>query len=209
MPTWQGWVLLILLTAGMGSVLLRCGHSFLAVDQPVRSEVLVVEGWIPDYAIKRAVDFYKTENVKCVLLVGGTILGEVEPEPGDNYACKAMKRVRKIGGDVARFHEVVTMDSVGRPGRDRTYASAIATKRWLKAHGFRIKTINVVTVGPHARRSRLLFEKALGSQVEVGVIAVPDREYDAKHWWRFSEGVKEVLSEGAAYVYARLFFHPA
>ena len=42
----------------------------------------------------------------------------------------------------------------------------------------------------------------------VGIIAVPNPDYDSKHWWRYSEGVKDVISEGAAYVYARFFFWP-
>ncbi|RYY54021.1 MAG: hypothetical protein EOO05_20620 [Chitinophagaceae bacterium] len=41
-----------------------------------------------------------------------------------------------------------------------------------------------------------------------GLLSIPDREYDAGHWWRYSEGVKEVLSEGAAYLYARFLFYP-
>jgi hypothetical protein len=40
------------------------------------------------------------------------------------------------------------------------------------------------------------------------VIAVEDREYDPARWWRYSEGVKEVISEGAGYLYARFFFYP-
>jgi hypothetical protein len=60
----------------------------------------------------------------------------------------------------------------------------------------------------HARRSRLLFQKAFGPGIEVGVIAIRDREYNPRVWWRYSEGVKEVLSEGAAYLYARFLFYP-
>jgi hypothetical protein len=48
----------------------------------------------------------------------------------------------------------------------------------------------------------------LGDKFEVGIISVPNTEYDAAHWWRYSEGVKEIISEGAAYLYVRLFFWP-
>ena len=41
------------------------------------------------------------------------------------------------------------------------------------------------------------------------MIAVESEEYEQTRWWRYSEGVKEVISEGAAYLYVRLFFHPA
>ena len=72
-----------------------------------------------------------------------------------------------------------------------------------------MSSFDIVTQGPHARRSRLLYEKAFGGDVEVGVIATEDPKYDPAHWWRSSEGVREVMSEAIAYGYARLFFHPS
>jgi uncharacterized SAM-binding protein YcdF (DUF218 family) len=92
--------------------------------------------------------------------------------------------------------------------RDRTFSSAVALKRWLDKHKMDVTSFNLVTVGVHARRSRLLFQEAFGDKARVGVIAIEDREYDPQRWWQYSEGVKKVLSEGAAYLYARLLFHP-
>jgi uncharacterized SAM-binding protein YcdF (DUF218 family) len=92
--------------------------------------------------------------------------------------------------------------------RDRTYAAAVALREWFREHDIAAKSLNVLTENVHARRTRLLFQKALGDDVLVGIIAVPNPDYDSKHWWRYSEGVKGVISEGAAYIYARLFFHP-
>jgi len=37
---------------------------------------------------------------------------------------------------------------------------------------------------------------------------VPDPDYDPKRWWRYSEGVREVLGESIAWFYAAFFFHP-
>ena len=42
----------------------------------------------------------------------------------------------------------------------------------------------------------------------MGVIAIENREYSPGHWWTYSEGVKEVVSEGVGYLYARFFFRP-
>ena len=92
--------------------------------------------------------------------------------------------------------------------RDRTYASAVALREWFREHDMTVKSLNIVTEDTHARRTRLLFEKALGRSVAVGIIAVPNPDYNAKRWWRYSEGVKDVVSEGFAYLYARLFFFP-
>ena len=60
----------------------------------------------------------------------------------------------------------------------------------------------------HARRTRLLFQKALGKDVQVGIIAVANVDYPANRWWHYSQGLKDVVSEFAAYLYARLLFFP-
>ena len=92
--------------------------------------------------------------------------------------------------------------------RDRTYSSAVALRDWFRDNHVSVHGINIVTEDVHARRSWLLFQKALGPGVKVGVIAVPNPDYDAGQWWRYSEGVKEVVSEGVAYLYAKFFFWP-
>lgn len=93
--------------------------------------------------------------------------------------------------------------------RDRTYGSAVALRNCLRNHNMAVSGIDVVTQDLHARRTRLLFQKALGDKAAVGVIAIPNSDYDAKRWWRYSAGLKNVLSEAAAYVYARLLFYPS
>ena len=93
--------------------------------------------------------------------------------------------------------------------RDRTYGSAVALRNWFRDHNMAVSGIDVVTEDVHARRTRLLFEKALGKNVVVGIIAVPNPDYDWRRWWSYSEGVKGVGSEALAYAYARLFFYPS
>jgi uncharacterized SAM-binding protein YcdF (DUF218 family) len=92
--------------------------------------------------------------------------------------------------------------------RDRTYSSAVALRDWFQGHHLSVQGINVVTEDVHARRTRLLFQEALGKDVTVGIIAVPNPDYDSAHWWRYSEGVRDVLAEAIAYVYAKFFFYP-
>jgi uncharacterized SAM-binding protein YcdF (DUF218 family) len=92
--------------------------------------------------------------------------------------------------------------------KDRTYTEAVALSNWLRQHGTLPKEINLISLGAHARRSRLLFEKAFGKSTRVGIIAVEDRNYDPAHWWKTSEGVRSVISETIAYGYARFLFSP-
>ena len=94
-------------------------------------------------------------------------------------------------------------------GRDRTYSSAVALRNWLRDHNTSLNSMNVLTQDAHARRTRLLYEKAFGKNVTIGIISAPDPDYDARHWWRYSDGVREVIGESIAYIYARFFFYPS
>jgi len=49
---------------------------------------------------------------------------------------------------------------------------------------------------------------ALGDDVKVGVISIPDTRFDPSAWWKTSEGARSVLTESIGYVYARVFFSP-
>ena len=91
--------------------------------------------------------------------------------------------------------------------RDRTYGSAVALRQWFAKHDVRVRSINVMTEDVHARRTRLLFQKAFRGKIRVGIIAAPDPDYDANHWWRSSEGFRRVVGETIAYLYARALFY--
>jgi hypothetical protein len=71
-----------------------------------------------------------------------------------------------------------------------------------------VRSINVLTESAHARRTWLLFQEAFGDQVNVGIISARNPDYDPAHWWRSSDGFREVISELVAYLYARFYFLP-
>jgi hypothetical protein len=53
----------------------------------------------------------------------------------------------------------------------------------------------------------MLYKEAIGEEIPVGIIAFEDREYDPKRWWKTSSGVRTVLGETIAYIYAKLLFN--
>jgi hypothetical protein len=55
----------------------------------------------------------------------------------------------------------------------RTLASALAFSEWLKTNLIQIRGINIVSVGPHARRTWITYKKVLNAQYPVGIISVP------------------------------------
>jgi hypothetical protein len=81
---------------------------------------------------------------------------------------------------------------------DTTYSAAIALRDWIEKRDPSVQRINVVTEDTHA--TRLLFQKAFGKDVQVGIIAVANVDYPANQWWHHSEGLKDVVSEFAAYL---------
>jgi uncharacterized SAM-binding protein YcdF (DUF218 family) len=203
--SWRGWLILVLLGFLTAVLLLLTAEPFLAETHRVNSDTLVVEGWIHEYAIRRAVEEFRKGSYQRVLSTGGPVVGNGRYV--NDYQTSA-----SVGADELKKRgvpsQMVQMVPSRVMNRDRTYGSAVALREWFREHDMTVKSLNIVTEDTHARRTRLLFEKALGRSVAVGIIAVPNPDYDAKRWWRYSEGVKDVVSEGFAYLYARLLFFP-
>jgi len=202
----RGWLILALaiLLAGWGLGLNL--HSFLAVTRRVPAKVLVVEGWIHNYGVDAAVSEFKTGHYDRLLTTGGPVEG-YGPASSiyDTDAWQSAGLLKQAGLPAAVVQAVPSC----LVGRDRTYNSAIALRIWLREHDQHIGSLNVLTEDAHARRTWLLFQSALGPEIQVGIISVRNPDYDADHWWRSSTGVREVIDESIAYGYAKVFFHPA
>jgi hypothetical protein len=101
--------------------------------------------------------------------------------------------------------EVVAMPSP-RVARHKTYTSAIALREWLIKNN--VKSINIFSLGTHARRSRLSYEKVFRDtdDLEVGVIAVANRDYNPENWWRKKKSAEMVVREALKYTYIQFFF---
>ena len=204
--TWKGWLLVLALLVGFAALFVLRIQPFLAVTQRVDTGFLVVEGWMDIDSMRAAAREFTNGSYQRVFTTGGPVHGAgPERNPYSTSASIGAGNLRAAGVPPAAVQMVPSFVR----DRDRTYSAAVALRDWLVENNPGLKRINVVTRGVHARRSRLLFQKAFGDNFEIGIIAVPDSGYDAAHWWRYSEGVKEIISEGAAYLYVRLFFHPS
>ncbi len=204
-PSWRGWLLLLGLTAGVTWFVVLNAYSFLAVSRPLKTDILVVEGWIHGYAIKAAVEEFKLGGYKAVFSTGG-------PVPGTGGYTNDFNTSASVGAERLIAHgiprELVHTVAAREHARDRTYYSAVVLKRYFREHQIDVRAVNVVTETTHARRTLLLFEKALGPEIEVGVIPKFNPDFNPDHWWRYSDGVRDVIGESIAYVYAKLFFRP-
>jgi len=180
-------------------------YPFLAVTKRVPANVLVVEGWVHSYAIDASIAEFNNHHYRQIFTTGGPVVGKGGYINDYQTSASVGADLLKKTGVPAELVQMVPSHIIGR---DRTYSSAIALRDWFRKHDLQVQSINIVTEGAHARRTRLLFEKALGPDIRVGVISVPSPDYDTRHWWYYSEGAEEIVQEGIGYLYAKLFFHP-
>ena len=203
---WQGWLIV-----SVGSVLFALAvvlaiHPFLAPTNRVNTNILVVEGWVHDYVIDAAANEFSTGSYQYVFATGGPTIGHGGYTSDlDTAASVGAGQLRAAGVPISSIYMVPSHVI----GRDRTYHSAVALRRWFDDKKMDVHSLNIVSESTHSRRTWLLFQEAFGKNVRVGIIAIKSPDYDAAHWWYYSEGVREVIAEAIAYVYARMFFHPA
>jgi hypothetical protein len=204
LPTGRGWLLLLFAGLFLTIGAVRKVHSFLAITDPVAGGALVVEGWVPDYALGEVIAEFQRHHYTKLYVVGVPLEKGAPLSEYKTYAELGAATLLKLGMDRDSVQAVPTP----AVRQDRTYASALVLKQWLQEHNAMPAEFNLISVGAHARRSRLLFEKALGRETRVGIIALENRDYDPAHWWKSSQGVRTVTDELIAYGYARLLFHP-
>lgn len=105
------------------------------------------------------------------------------------YAQSARQELIGLGVPADR---IVAVPAYGKPG----------SRSWGNAHAFGIRArtdgitaFDIATVGVHARRSRNLFQLAVGNDVQVGVVALNDPWCGRDNWWKSYRGWYTLLKE--------------
>lgn len=203
--SWQGWLLITLMISTGLTWTVRNIHPFLAINHPVSTDILVVEGWMPDTALEQAAREFTRQDYKLLVTTGGPLPKGFYLSEFSTYAELTAATFTELG---IRPQRIVAVPAP--PVRtDRTFASALALARWTATQVIQPDSLNIYTLDTHARRTRLLFQRALGDQISVGVLSAPHPEYDGDNWWTVSSGMRSIISEGIAYLYARWLFKPA
>ena len=202
--TFHGWLVVVILIAAVFFGFVANLYPFLAPEAPPHKGLLVVEGWIHDFALDEAVRMYKTGDYSKIICTGVPIETGSYIQAFKSYPEMTAARLRKLG-----IPENEIIIAIGEEtNKDRTYVAATALREAFMAYNIEESNIHLITTGPHGRRSRLLFQKALGNDYHVGITCLDDSGYDPDHWYLYSQGVRKVLGEWIAYTYAKLFFHP-
>ena len=198
-PTLLGWACLLgVFAAGL---LLWCfkAEPFLALTQRAPADVLVVEGWPDDEALRAARDEFVRGGYRFVVATGAR-MGERWTGLRWSMAEETERVLLKLG----LSREQVILAKPEDVERHRTFASAVAVWRTLQARGIAPKAINVFSLSVHARRSRLVYAKVQRPAVPVGVISWSPAGYGTEPWWESSSRTLELLKETVGYPYELL-----
>ena len=202
--TAAGWIASIVVVAAVVVLAVLIVYPFLAVNEPVRGDILVVEGWLPDYAIEKVIEIFKSGGYSRLVTTGGPLTYGSYLVAYKTCPEVAAGTLKKLGFD----EKLISVVPAPNVERDNTYAAGLSLRKWLSGSGMEVKSVDICSMGPHSRRTRLLFKKALGQDINVGIIAFESQEYDPKAWWRTSKGGRTVIDETIAYIYARFLFFP-
>ena len=187
----------MLLLAGLAAIGFVAGvHPFLATNSPVAADTLVVEGWVPAYVLDAAVRESRSSSYSHIFVSGLEAEGGVEGE-----ATAAAGHL--IAGGVSATKVIAV--SAAPVNFNRTSYMARAIRDRIRALGVQPSGVNVITLGPHGRQSRLAYQRMLGPKIPVGVITIPKNDYDPARWWASSAGLKKTLKDFAGWFKEVLF----
>jgi hypothetical protein len=88
----------------------------------------------------------------------------------DSNADHAKKQLIIMGIDSS----LITAVPAERVRINRTLTSALAFRDWLRITNIDIKGINIISMGPHARRTWMTYNRILNEKYEIGIISLPD-----------------------------------
>jgi hypothetical protein len=200
-PTAKGWLLLVFFSLALGLASLHALYPWLAVSRPVGGQVLIVEGWMGPAELNDAAEIYRSGHYTHVITTGGPLHAWPEALAKATFADRAAQYLSQKGVPAVAVPSPITP-------HDRTWYSAVMVREWAQRAGITLAAVDVVSVGAHARRSRLLYERALGGGVEVGIVAVRPRDYDPSRWWRSSAGARDVFDQATGLAWVEMFFRP-
>ncbi len=171
-------------------------YDFLSPIQPIATKTLVIEGWLDDFAIEEAYILFLKNDYDYLITTGGPLEIGYLATHFITSAELAKATLIELGMDSTKIICVPRTHVL----ENRTFHSALALKDWIENNNSKIESFNLVSLGAHSKRSKLLFEKALPDK-EIGIIALRDQRFDPEKWWKSGKGARTVITETIGYFY--------
>ena len=175
-------------------------YDYLSPNEAISTKVLVIEGWLDDFALEEAYHLYLENDYELLITTGGPLEIGYLATHFITSADLAKATLLELGLDSTKLIAVPRKHVL----KNRTYQSAIALKNWIDTTHPDIDSFNLVSLGTHSKRSLFLFRKALPDK-QIGIIALRDQRFDPEEWWKTSKGTRTVITEAIGYFYVFFF----
>jgi hypothetical protein len=76
---------------------------------------------------------------------------------------------------------------------NRTLISALAVRDWLETSDIDIKGINIVSLGNHAERTFMTYNKILDKKYDIGIISIPDHRASYSRRYKVLRTLREAV----------------
>lgn len=87
---------------------------------------------------------------------------------------------------------------VAIPGKrvrlNRTLSSVLAFRDWLKTSDIDVKGINIVSMGTHAKRTYMTYNKILNEKYKIGIISLPDYRANYSRKYKVLKTIRETIA---------------
>jgi hypothetical protein len=191
-------IILVAVITGIWSIIEL--HPFLAYHHPINAEILVVEGWVPESYMPPVVQEFREGKYRHIVTVGGPMRSWKRTGTPASDAERSARILIQLGIEPS----TITAVSSSPVAVHKTWSFAEAFRDWTVESGYVIQRVNVFTIGVHARKSALLFQRALGPTIQVGIISAKEQNYDPARWWLSPRGIYIVSKNAVAYLDALL-----
>lgn len=197
LPTWQGWTLLFVIVAGLLVTSFLNVHPFLAVTHRVEADVLIIEAWMPKTVTQEAIkEFTKGQYAFLVVM---EMTDNDDPKLKQDTALKTSMAKYFVSHDIPSDRIIECFAPATNDRRSLTMANAV--RNTLNRRGITARGFNVFAPGAHARKTWLVYRRALSAIAPVGIVSIPTDDYDPARWWETTNGTNWVIVNGIGWFY--------
>lgn len=197
---------MILILAVLGVSVYFIFHNvatFLAVNEPIGADYLVIEGWLGKKELEQAHQMFVAGEYKLAVVSGGPRKDGFNSSL-PNYAERGRQYLLSKGFPKEKLFAAPAPYSA----QERTFMSAVTLREWFTDQGIVVQSLDIFTGDVHSRRSRELYRLVFGEQVDIGVYASKPNGFELNRWWQSSDGAKSVAAELLGWLLVKCCFNP-
>ena len=166
---------------------------YLVLNRPVKSEYLIVEFWISDYAMNEALNIFK-KGLFDKLIVPVIVDNEIAGKEEKNY--------RQLIDDKGISQQKLEILKGPHINKHRTISQALMVEKWFMTKNYNPSSINVVTETVHGRKTLITYKRVFRKETKIGIYSVDTNQYDMDRWYFSPLAIKYTIKNFIGCFYA-------